>query len=155
MKRVFEGQMIKTLALDYDFIEIKGEKTRFIEKTCFFNVPSTGCDKKSIPPAYLIVNYFKIISNERTGLLAYDEFAEFDGKNIECVYSDVFVIEKPVIHQEFYKTGDKYLFLDIKTDEEYEIDMETGTLIAEDPFYKVHGSGKYIFRTKTITYAFQ
>lgn len=155
MKKVFEGEIIKTVCIDYDFVEIKAEKTRFIRKTPFFNVPATDCDKRRPSTTYLIVNYFKIRSSERIGFLAYDEFSDFDGKSIECVHSDVFVTEKPVMHQEFYKNGDKYLVLDPKTTGEYEINIETGLLIKEGPFYKVYGDGKYIFRTKNVTYAFQ
>lgn len=150
MKRVFQGQTIKTEDLEYDFIEIRSSQRYFLFKTPFFVVPSEGAHYK-----FMTVSYYKAIDPERTGLLEYDELQTLSGKEIVCVKSDVFEVERPVEFQEFYKNRTRYLVLKVKIDQDFDISIENGSMVKDGCFYKVFGSGKYIFESENILYSFE
>lgn len=160
MKKVFQGEVIKTEDFEYDFIEIKGPETAILHKTPFFIVPTS---KKAYE--YLIVNYYKIEIYENH-LLQYDEFKSklevedktiINSKKINCIKSEIFSVDTPVEFQEFYKDKAKFLALKVKTAGEFKITMEDGTIIKEGSFYKVFGQGCYIFEQNLSkdSYTFQ
>ncbi|ELA41367.1 uncharacterized protein VICG_01608 [Vittaforma corneae ATCC 50505] len=170
MKRVFEGEQVRTDVNDFDFLEIKRNTSYFLLRTPCFVVPSlttasqamatpnqcakAAVDEDASSSRYMVVNYYKVVSCERNGLLVYDEFEGFNGMDVRCVRSCLYDVEVPVEHQEFYRHGVKCLALNARVPGEYEVSMENGTLVRDGMFYKVFGDGRYIFRNDRILYKF-
>lgn len=161
MKRVFEGEQIKTDFDDFDFLEIKRSSTYYMFGAPYFLVPPplAGEDTHSntnpaSKPDYMIVNYYKRVPCTVNGILEYDEFSGFVGAAIKCIGTTIFEVIAPVEYQEFYKNGIRHLAVMVKTAGSYDISIENGTLIKEGLFYKVFGSGKYIFSDEKVLYKF-
>lgn len=152
MKRVFEGEQIKVEVDDFDFLEIKRNTTHFLLRTPFFVVPTQSEYEEG--SKCMVVNYYKLLSCRRKGILEFDEFEGLTAQEAKCVKSDVFNVVAPVEYQEFYKNGTKYLALRSRVSEPYEVSMENGTLVKHGMFYKVFGGGCYIFSSARILYKF-
>lgn len=162
MRRVFEGEQVRTDVDDFDFLEIRRNASYFLLSTPYFVVPGMAAAPQDMAtageraggPMYMAVNYYRVAPCGRRGLLEYDEFEGFGGREVRCVKSCLYSVEAPVEHQEFYKHGARYLALDVKVHGDYEVSMENGTLVKDGMLYKVFGDGCYVFRTDRILYRF-
>lgn len=153
MRSVFEGQVIEAPDIDYDMLQIRSERTICMRRARFFVVPTfedTGREH------LLVLSYYKheACSRTREGILRFRELSCFPTVTSTLVLSETFAVKKPLSFREVIREGQKYLMVTPNVEEEHDILIEEGTLVRSGPEYKVFGSGRYIFRGRSILYMF-